>query len=267
MNENVKWVAAAVGVVGVTVGGILYFSKIKKAPKPVEAPVATVPEPVPEPEAVPEDDIAHPLPQPEANQAMPSLDTSDAPMRAALEDLFGKRPVEQFLVPEDVIRHIVVTVDNLPNEKASERLWPIKRTPGIFTVAGSEDAPVLDPSNYQRYNALVQTVRSTDTKVLVATYVRYYPLFQEAYENLGHPPEYFNDRVIQVIDHLLETPDLEGEVALARPGMRYTYADPELEARSAGQKVLMRMGSANAKAIKDKLRELRTELLAMKPQA
>jgi hypothetical protein len=37
----------------------------------------------------------------------------------------------------------------------------------------------------------------------------------------------------------------------------YTYADPELEARSAGQKILMRMGAENATAIKDKLRAIR----------
>ncbi len=266
MNENFKWIAAAVAVVGVTIGGILYFSRIKKAPKPVATPVATVPEPAPEP--LPEEpDIAHPLPTPDTDEAMPSLDTSDAPMRAALEGLIGKKSVEQFVIPDDLIRHIVVTIDNLPNEKVAERLRPLQRTPGSFTVAGTEDAPVLDPSNYQRYGALVQTIRSTDTKLLVATYVRYYPLFQEAYANLGHPPEYFNDRVIQVIDHLLAAPELQGEVALARPGMRYVYADPELESRSAGQKVLMRMGSANAKVVKDKLRELRAELVSKPPPA
>jgi hypothetical protein len=264
MNENVKWIAAAVGVVGVTVGGILYFSRIKKAPKPAEPPVAAMPEPAPEP-APPEPQIAHPLPQRDADQAMPSLETSDAPMRAALEGLLGKKAVEQFVIPDDLIRHIVVTIDNLPNEKVAERLRPVKATPGVFTVGGTEEAPLLDPTNYQRYSAIVQAIRSTDTRSLVATYVRYYPLFQEAYENLGHPPEYFNDRVIEVIDHLLAAPDLQGEVALRRPGMRYEFADPELESRSAGQKVLMRMGSANAKAIKDKLRELRAELVAQKP--
>ena len=44
--------------------------------------------------------------------------------------------------------------------------------------------------------------------------------------------------------------------------MQYEYADPKLESRSAGQKLLMRMGSDNARTIKDKLRELRSELVA-----
>ncbi len=38
------------------------------------------------------------------------------------------------------------------------------------------------------------------------------------------------------------------------------FADPELEARSAGQKILLRTGAANATAIKAKLREIRQEI-------
>jgi hypothetical protein len=90
-------------------------------------------------------------------------------------------------------------------------------------------------------------------------------LFQEAYESLGHPPQYFNDRLIEVIDHLLASPDVKGPIALARPNVLYEFADPALEARSAGQKVLIRMGSENATAVKDKLRELRAELIARSP--
>ena len=40
------------------------------------------------------------------------------------------------------------------------------------------------------------------------------------------------------------------------------YADPKLESRVRRQKLLMRMGSDNAKVIKQKLRELRGEIVA-----
>ena len=93
----------------------------------------------------------------------------------------------------------------------------------------------------------------------------YYPLFQDAYENLGHPPQYFNDRLIEVIDHLLATPDVKGQIALAQPGVLYKFADPKLESKSAGQKLLIRMGSENASAIKARLRELRSALVAHSP--
>ena len=54
-------------------------------------------------------------------------------------------------------------------------------------------------------------------------------------------------------------------VRLVQPKVMYQFADPELEARSAGQKLLMRMGNANAALVKDKLRALRAELTASPP--
>jgi hypothetical protein len=259
MNENVKWIAAAIAVVGLTVGGILYVSRSKKAPAPAAPPVAaTTPEPMPA-----EDPIKHPVPATAAQEKLPPLDESDAPIQGALRDLLGNEPVEKFVVPEELVRHIVVTIDNLPEQKVAQRLRPVRPVPGMFIAGGSEDEPLLDPTNYARYVGLVQVFKSTDTARLVAAYQRYYPLFQDAYANLGHPPQYFNDRVIEVIDHLLATPDLPGQVALKRPGVLYEYADPNVESLSAGQKLLVRMGEANATAVKQKLKELRTALASL----
>jgi len=114
---------------------------------------------------------------------------------------------------------------------------------------------------------MVDLVRSLDEQQLMAIYTRYYPLFQDAYANLGHPPQYFNDRLVEVIDHLLATPDVKGPIKLTQPNVLFEYADPKLEALSAGQKVLIRMGSANATVVKDKLRALRAKLVQQKPPA
>jgi hypothetical protein len=42
----------------------------------------------------------------------------------------------------------------------------------------------------------------------------------------------------------------------------YIYADPALESRPAGQKLLIRMGPENTKAIKAKLTQLRAVITA-----
>src|SRR6185369_8627545 len=68
---------------------------------------------------------------------------------------------------------------------------------------------------------------------------------------------YFNDRLVEVIDHLLQTPDVRGPIPLKQGKVFYEYADPALEARSAGQKLLLRMGPQNEAVIKGKLKELR----------
>ncbi len=46
----------------------------------------------------------------------------------------------------------------------------------------------------------------------------------------------------------------------------YTFADPALESRPAGQKLLIRMGPENAAAIKAKLTELRAVITAAPPK-
>ena len=96
-------------------------------------------------------------------------------------------------------------------------------------------------------------------------YVRFYPLVQQAYAELGYPNRYFNDRLVEVIDHLLAAPEVEGPVELVRFGPYFEFADPELEELSAGRKLLVRMGPENAAVIKSKLRELRRELAAAPP--
>jgi hypothetical protein len=88
-------------------------------------------------------------------------------------------------------------------------------------------------------------------------------LFQDAYVALGYPDGYFNDRLVEVIDHLLETPEVNDPIELVRPHVLYEYSDPNLEALSSGQKLLLRMGSDNAARIKGTLRELRVLVTAM----
>jgi hypothetical protein len=63
-----------------------------------------------------------------------------------------------------------------------------------------------------------------------------------------------------VIDHLLATPEVAGPIKLTQPGVFYQYADPSIEERSSGQKLLIRLGSNNAAVVKDKLRALRKEV-------
>ena len=40
-----------------------------------------------------------------------------------------------------------------------------------------------------------------------ALYRRLYPLFQQAYAELGYPTGHFNDRLVEVVDHLLAAPE------------------------------------------------------------
>jgi hypothetical protein len=179
----------------------------------------------------------------------------------SLAGLLGQQSVQQFLLPENIVRHIVVTVDNLPRKKVAVDLRPIKSTPGEAVVSSQGDVTTLSETNFARYAPFVHLVESTDPKTLATVYFRLYPLFQQAYEDLGYPGRFFNDRLVEVIDHLLASPEPQGPIQLVQPKVFYQFADSHLEELSAGQKLLIRMGPANERSLKAKLRALRAELV------
>ncbi len=189
---------------------------------------------------------------------LPPLDESDSYFQLALTDIFGS-DIGRLLVSEALIDKFVATVDNLTRGNVSEKIRPVGRLQGTFGVdaTGDNGSIYLSPGNYARYDTLVNLVTRADLEVTAAMYRRFYPLFQESYVRLGYPNAYFNDRVVEVIDHLLETPEPAEPVLLVRPHVLYEYADPDLEELSSGQKLLLRMGGKHAARIKRVLRELR----------
>ena len=254
-NNAIIGIASAVVFVGGGAAVYYYNHRTQPVQSAQPAPVVEAPPMAQEP---PEH---HPVPGPVADaKPLPELSDSDPPLLESLTALFGAKPLEEFLNPQDIIRHLVVTIDNLPNKKVALRLSPIKQMPQKFLTQGTPDSPVLSAENYARYAPFVRIVQAADAKSVAALYFHFYPLFQRAYEDLGYPGQYFNDRLVKVIDHLLETPEVAGPVALTQPNVFYEFADPELQARSFGQKAMIRMGKENVAALKTKLRQLREEV-------
>ena len=261
-NKAIWWSAAAVVVVIAGIGAYYRYYSQPGVPEKVHEARP----PAPPPTTADNDGIQHPIPSTGADSAaLPALNQSDQVVRDSLAGLLGQRPVEQFLVPENIVRHIVVTIDNLPRKKVAVDLRPIKPTPGETVVVNQGDTSTLSSANYARYAPFMQLAESSDPKTLATVYFRLYPLFQQAYEDLGYPGRFFNDRLVEVIDHLLAAPEPQGPIELVQPKVFYQYADPKLEDLSAGQKLLVRMGSANERSLKAKLRELRAELVQSGP--
>lgn len=193
---------------------------------------------------------------------LPPLDDSDAYFLLEVAATFGPA-IESLLVREAVIDRLVTTVDNLPRAALSEKIRPVGRLRENFaTDVGDDGAIVLGINNYVRYEALVARLYYADLDTVYDTYRRFYPLFQKSYERLGYPDAYFNDRLVEVIDHLVATPLPEGPIVLVRPNVLYEFADPNLEALSSGQKLLLRMGPNNAGTVKRMLGKFRSRLTA-----
>jgi methylase of polypeptide subunit release factors len=71
--------------------------------------------------------------------------------------------------------------------------------------------------------------------------------------------------VVAVIDHLLATPEPQGPLQLVQPKVMYRFADEALEALSPGQKLLLRIGPAHARTVKQKLGEVRALIATPAP--
>ena len=238
-------------------------------PAPAPRPVAPPPAPPPPP---PEPAIRNPVPAATAPGGLPSLDQSDGYVKKALVDLVGRKAVSTFFRLEGAIGRFVATVNNLATDGATADLWPVARTPGRFETETRDGATVPSAHNAERYAPFVRFAAGIDTGRAVALYVRLYPLLQRAYENLGFPGAYLNDRVVAVIDNLLATPNVSGPIRVKRVGADggggaglYLFEDPALEAATAGQKILLRMGTENRSKLTAKLTEIRAQIATGPP--
>lgn len=251
------WALGIAVVAGVSLAAYLWWTRDVAPPAPLprtEAPAAAPVGPLDEAAVVEHPIAAAPGP-------LPALADSDTLMVPALIELAGNPRVQDLLQLPGVVRRVVVTIDNLPREKVAAANSPLKPVSGALRVSGRGDALALDPANGARYATYVKLLESVDMQKLVALYVRTYPLFQESYAELGYPKRYFNDRLLQVIDHLIATPAPSGRVMLTQPKLMYEFADPALEALTPGQKILIRMGPDNAARVKARLQVLREEVL------
>ncbi|MGE5306947.1 MAG: DUF3014 domain-containing protein [Alphaproteobacteria bacterium] len=252
MKRSFLWMIPLVAALG---SAALYFWLKSETPQPRPEPGTPAQQPA----------VRYPIeaPGPQA-QPLPPLADSDKALRDALAELFG-RNLEKFFNLQDIAHRFVATVDNLPRENLSSRLMPVKPLSGRPVTVKKGESITLSPENAARYRPYVRLAQKVPTGALVAAYKRFYPLFQQQYENLGYPGKYFNDRVVEVIDHLLAAPEVREPVQLTQPGVLYEFADPKLERLSAGQKIMVRMGYENMVTVKAKLRELREALITKVP--
>ena len=255
-RRRIVWLIGAVVAAAIAAGAWYWYAGRSH---PAAAPPA-VHAAAPQPATETAPSIAHPMPE-GGSAALPALNDSDSVVRDSLTGVFGRDPTEKFLVPQNIVRHIVVTADNLSRRKVAVELRPVKPTAGQTQTAAQGEFTTLSDANFERYAPLVRVIQGTDVKALAVVYRRLYPLFQQAYEDLGYPGKYFNDRLVEVIDHLLQTPEVAAPIPVVQPKVFWEYADPTLENRSAGQKLLIRMGPQNARVIKVKLREFRAQIV------
>ncbi|MBH1463183.1 DUF3014 domain-containing protein [Stenotrophomonas sp. GD03993] len=262
------WVLGVVVIGGA--GGWLFRDQLKSLADGVSVPVQSTPASTstpPQPQAAAEPapappPIKHPLDaEAAADPALPKLADSDAAAWGALSQLFqGEGPLT-LLLRDHLIQRLVTQVDNLDKPSVPPTALAARPLPGSLQVEPAEGGGRIAASNGARYAPYVQAFTVLDPAATATAYKRFYPLIQQAYVDLGRPEGYFNDRLVAMIDHLLETPELTQAPLVQRDERgRYRFVDPTLQSRSIGQKALLRMDPAQARAVKQQLRAIRTAI-------
>lgn len=188
---------------------------------------------------------------------LPGLAASDSLVRELAADLSSRPALAEWLVTEDLVRRFVGAVVNVAAGMSPESELNALEPEGTFSVRDAGDATVVDTASYRRYDPVVETFASLDTRGSAQLYQRLRPLFQEAYRDLGFSEGHFDGAMARAVETLLAVPVPDGPVELAPTGgTAWEYRDPELEELSPAQKHLLRMGPENVRRVQAKLREL-----------
>lgn len=267
-SDGMWWIAIPAGAAALVAAAYFFWPRTEPPTLPPTAAVAP-PEPAPASAPPAEPVIEHPVDAVKPPETPPqvALDDSDGAIAAALGHLLGDERLRKWFFGDAMVRRFVATVDNLSRPTVALKVRSMRPVPGAFEVVRDGDAITVSAGNAARYAPYVQALERIDAKQLAGVYLRFYPLFQQAYEELGYPKAYFNDRLVASIDHLLATPEAPAPLRLTQPKVLYEFEDPRLEALSAGQKAMLRLGPDNALRVKAKLRALRAEITASAPKA
>lgn len=249
MEEGNKglWIGiVAFGALATGVG--LYLNHKAQAPAPVEQ--AAAPMPVPAPAAPPS---APPL-------NLPSLDQSDAFMRAQLQGLSSNAGWADWLKTDDIVRRMAGALDLIAAGKipkdSLDFLIPKKR----FSVIKNAGRVYLDPKSYTRYDGMGKAVESIDAKAAATLFKGVQPLLQSACQELGHKNCDVQGTAVKDITDMLRVPQVDGMLRLKLKVVTWEMTDAELENLTPPQKVLIRMGPKNSAKVQGKLREFAAAL-------
>lgn len=234
------WVLAGLLIGAAAIAAFFVFGHRSSAPAPA-AERARTPQPV-----------IRPLGGDAAPIALPPLNESDALVRELVKKISSHPRVAAWLATDDLIRSFTIGVENVAEGKTPARQLPMLRPSSGFRVLQRGGDLIIDPRSYERYDALAAAAASMDADGSARLYATLKPRIEEAYRELRDSP--FDRTFERAIVLLLSTPVLDGPIRVEPRGIGYGFADPKLEALTAGQKQLLRTGPRNVRVFQTSLR-------------
>lgn len=182
---------------------------------------------------------------------LPALDESDKALSNDLLALSWKAGLAALFNREEMIRHFVVTVDNVAQgQLVAGQPVLVKPATGYRVEEVSQSRYRVAANNTERYEPYLQLLESVPARQVLALKQRYQPLLEEAFAELGYPDLTFDQRLRQAIAVLLATPAAVPDAELVRPSVMYTYADERVESLPEAQKQVLRLSPAQQQRFK-----------------
>lgn len=259
-----------VAIAVIIVAGVAYWLLQRDQPTPEVALIppanvvdVTPPEPPTETPEVAEpsasevqDPPAVPTPPP---VKLPPLDRSDADVIDVLLDV-SEGSFQEWLIQEHLIRKFVRAMNALEEGKLVSQYRPFNDPQTPFTATPSGEAWQINTDNYSRYTPYIESLEQVGPERLAQIYDRYYPLLQQAYEELGVKKGDFKEVTLRALTRITKAPMPPPDAVLARPSVTYRFSAAEFEQRSPVEKLLFRMGPENSQRLKKLAEEMLTEL-------
>lgn len=189
---------------------------------------------------------------------LPALEDSDELFRLRAGALSPDAMLADWLKQESLIPRLAAAMNMIANGRFPREIFAAFAPRGKFKVLTKDGGTFIDPAGYARYDAFAAMVGKVDAVAAAKVLEELRPLFDAALRGLGERRLTLREAFPAAADELLQTPLLEGDIALmpGKKGITWVYAEERLESRSLVQKQLMRMGPKNQTAVQAKLRAL-----------
>ncbi|WP_019613397.1 DUF3014 domain-containing protein [Psychromonas ossibalaenae] len=191
---------------------------------------------------------------------LPPLNNSDSLALTSAQQLSPLPEYAPILGDQDIIRNFVVFIDNFSSGELLSNFSPLAKPGEHFSVVKRDNEIYLDEQSYHRYDIYVDIINSMDIDYAITQYQRLKPLFDEAYQEIGYPENAFDSTLYDAIDKVLNAPVIREPIKLIAPSAMYKFADPELEALSSADKLMIRMGPNNILKLRSKLQQIQIAL-------
>lgn len=245
----IRWIV--LGAAAVVVGGTLAFWWLSRAQPGTATPASTN-----------ATDVAvsnRNRPKPQLLD-LPPLDASDTLLRKFVSALSQHPQLTKLLATQGLIRSATLATVQIGDGKTPASPLAVLRPAARVGLVGNAATGKVDPATYARWNSDTAALVSIDQHDLAQVYVNVELLFDQAYQELGHPGAKFDEAIVRAIETLRETPLVDQDLILVRKPGVFEHENPTLRTLLPVQKQLLLMGPDNRRKIIDWLETLAKDL-------